>query len=62
MQSPFSPPHENLRRAVQWISDHGPATPDSIEQASVRFDLSPEDEQFLLTHFLERTHDPEPPG
>lgn len=60
MQSSIQPPHENLRRAVQWLSDNGPATPESIEQASVRFDLSPEDEQFLLTHFLEEKHHPEP--
>jgi len=62
MQSSITPPHENLRRAVQWLSDHGPATPESIEQASVRFDLSPEDEQFLLTHFLNATHYPDPRG
>jgi len=53
MQSPITPAHENLRRAVQWLSDHGPATPASINEASVRFDLSPDDEQFLLTHFLD---------
>ena len=53
MHSTIAPAHENLRRAVQWLSDHGPATPASIDEASVRFDLSPEDEQFLITHFLE---------
>lgn len=62
MRSPITPPHENLRRAVQWLSDHGPATPQAIEQASIRFDLSPEDEQFLLTHFRQHKHDPEPRG
>ena len=62
MQSSVTPPHENLRRAVQWLSDHGPATPESIEQASVRFDLSPEDEQFLLTHFRKEKHHPERRG
>jgi hypothetical protein len=56
MRQTITPVHENLRRAVQWLSDHGPATPGSINEASVRFDLSPEDEQFLLTHFLK------PPG
>lgn len=60
MQSSVTPPHDNLRRAVQWLSDHGPATPATIEQASIRFDLSPEDEQFLLTHFLQEKHDPKP--
>lgn len=52
MQSSLTPQHDNLRRAVQWLSDNAPATAQSIEQASVRFDLSPEDERFLLKHFL----------
>lgn len=56
----MTPQHENLRRAVQWLSDHGPATPKTIEQASVRFDLSPEDERFLLQHFLDKTRSREP--
>ncbi len=60
MSSSITPQHDNLRRAVQWLSDHGPATPVSIEQASVRFDLSPEDEEFLLTHFRDCEHDPGP--
>jgi len=55
MRQTITPKHENLRRAVQWLSDHGPATPASINEASVRFDLSPEDEEFLLTHFRETT-------
>ena len=60
MSTTITPQHDNLRRAVQWLSDHGPATAASIEQASIRFDLSPEDEQFLLTHFRQDAHDPEP--
>ena len=45
-------PHgESLRRAVQWISEQGGPTPERIEQASVRFDLSALEEQFLLEHF-----------
>lgn len=60
MPSSITPQHDNLRRAVQWLSDQGTATPESIEQASIRFDLSPEDEQFLLTHFRDSKHDPGP--
>lgn len=51
----MSPEHagEPLRRAVQWLNERGePVTPALIEEASRRFDLSPLDEQFLLTHFL----------
>lgn len=61
MRQTITPKHENLRRAVQWLSDLGPATPASINEASIRFDLSPEDEQFLLTHFCEATGTPDRP-
>jgi hypothetical protein len=46
--SSFLPEHESLRRAVAWLSGHGPWTPERIEEASRRFDLSPTDEEFLL--------------
>lgn len=52
MRRDLFPEHESLRRAVQWLSDHGPATPASVEAAAVRFDLSPQDEAFLLEHFV----------
>ena len=45
-------PHgENLRRAVQWISDHGKHDREAIEKACVEFDLTPQEEEFLLRHF-----------
>ena len=45
-------PHgENLRRAIQWISDLGKHDLKSVEDASVRFDLTPQEEAFLLRHF-----------
>lgn len=45
-------PHgENLRRAIQWISDRGQYDLKSIEAASVQFDLTPQEESFLLRHF-----------
>jgi hypothetical protein len=40
-----------LRRAVAWLAEQGTWTPSLIQQASQRFDLSPEDEEFLLREF-----------
>lgn len=48
------PEKENLRRAVRWISDQGDFSLKVIEEASVRFDLSPSDESFLLNHFTKK--------
>ena len=48
------PEKENLRRAVKWISDQGDFTLKAIEEASVRFDLSPSDESFLINHFTKK--------
>jgi hypothetical protein len=47
---------ENVRKAVQWISDKrqyegGGPLATLIEQASERFNLSPKDEEFLLRFF-----------
>jgi hypothetical protein len=56
----LGPTHENLRRAIRWLSDHSPATAKTIDEASIRFDLSPQDEQFLLAHFVEH-RDETPP-
>ena len=39
---------EALRRALAWLAQQGPWTAERIEQASLHFDLSPADEQFLL--------------
>lgn len=45
-------PHgENLRRAVQWISDRGKHDKEAIEKACVQFDLTPQEEEFLYRHF-----------
>ncbi len=46
------PEGENLRKAVKWISNERKANPDLdpaalAEKASVRFDLSPGDSEFL---------------
>ncbi|MBI4192884.1 MAG: hypothetical protein HY525_20415 [Betaproteobacteria bacterium] len=45
---PIVPKGEALRRAVAWLAHQGPWTPELIERASQRFDLSPTDEEFLL--------------
>jgi hypothetical protein len=45
---PIVPKGEALRRAVAWLAEQGAWTPDLIDQASQRFDLSPMEEEFLL--------------
>ena len=49
--SHFLPHGESLRRAIQWISDHEKYDQQAIEQASVQFDLTPQEEAFLQRHF-----------
>ena len=46
------PEGENLRRAVRWLSENSPTTPDRINEAAIRFDLTPLQEEFLLREFL----------
>jgi len=45
------PDGENLRRALRWISEKGSHAMPVIEEASIRFDLSPADADFLIRHF-----------
>ncbi len=50
------PQGEDLRKAVQWISEErqtGPARKLAklVEEASVKFDLSPADAEFLFKFF-----------
>jgi hypothetical protein len=50
------PPGESLRRAIQWISDRRREPPDLpvyklVDEASLRFDLSPPETQFLLENW-----------
>ena len=60
-------PHgENLRRAVRWLSDEGRHDAAAIEEAAVRFDLSPLEEDFLLREAVaararQKETDPQPP-
>lgn len=45
---PHVPKGEALRHAIAWLAGRGPWTPQLIEEACRRFDLSPADEEFLL--------------
>lgn len=45
---PLLPEGDALRRAVAWLAEQRSWTPELIDQASRRFDLSPTDEEFLL--------------
>jgi len=46
------PDHELLWRAVKWIGEQTMCTEKIIEEASIRFNLSPKDEAFLIRKFL----------
>lgn len=58
------PEHEGLRRAVRAIADeyHGRCTREVLDALSLRYDLSPLDEDFLLRHFLAPTPPERPAG
>ena len=48
----LQPQGEKLRKAVQWVSDEkkknaGISTMSLVDQASVQFDLTPDDSEFL---------------
>jgi hypothetical protein len=50
------PVGESLRRAVEWISSRRQDSPELplykiVDEASVRFDLSPAEAQFLLANW-----------
>lgn len=52
MSDGIIPPGEKLRRAVKWISDERRADPDRklaplVDEAALRFDLSPADQDWL---------------
>jgi hypothetical protein len=52
------PQGEDLRKAVKWISEERQDSPEKklaklVEEASVRFDLSPADSEFLFKFFRE---------
>jgi len=54
------PEGEQLRKAVKWISDKRLDNPETIlfkliEEACLKFDLTPKDAEFLM-HFLTETN------
>jgi hypothetical protein len=51
------PDGEALRRAVRWLCEQRPITPARIDEAALRFDLSPLEVAFLLREFVG-----DPPG
>jgi len=53
------PQGEDLRKAVKWISDERQYNPQArlsklIEEACLKFDLSPMDAEYLLGFFTKR--------
>lgn len=53
MTNVFVPPGETLRRAVRWFAEERAARPTEsiarlVEETSIRFDLSPAQEAWLL--------------
>jgi len=53
------PPGENVRNAVKWISEErrggsGRKLPGLIEEAAVRFNLSPAESEYLFRFFTEQ--------
>ena len=49
----IEPQGENLRKAVKWISEERTCKPSAdlkklVENASIKYNLSPKDEDFLL--------------
>jgi hypothetical protein len=49
--NPLLPAHEDLRRAVAWLGSLENVNSSSIDEAALRYDLSPLDEEFLLRLF-----------
>ena len=47
------PKGEALRQAVRWISEMHSYDVATIEEACRRYDLSPNEEEFLIRHFLQ---------
>ncbi len=54
----IQPEGEDLRKAVEWISEERKYGPEKklikfVEEASLKFDLSPKDGEFLMRFFKE---------
>lgn len=57
MHENILPDGELLRRAVLWVNEQGQCTPKILEEACIRYNLSPNDEEFLLRTFAPSTHE-----
>ncbi len=56
--SSIMPDGESVRRAIKWVSEELEAKPEAsiatlVNEASLRFDLNPPEQNFLLNFFLE---------
>lgn len=60
MSDEILPHGEGLRRALRWLSDQGRHDAAAIEEAAQRFDLTPLEEDFLLTQFTDQPKHPGP--
>lgn len=56
---PLIPRGEALRKAVRYISEQGVYDVKTVEAASIRYNLSPRDEEFLIRHFVRKPTDDE---
>jgi hypothetical protein len=59
MSNSIIPPGEAIRRAVKWISDQRRDQPDIdmvklVDQACLRFDLSPVESETLAQTFIQK--------
>lgn len=57
------PKNEAIRKAVKWISEQRQSHPDMplaqlINQVTLRFDLNPNDSQFLINFYKEHKDAP----
>jgi hypothetical protein len=55
----IQPKGEDLRRAVKWVSEERKYNSEKeveaiVQEACMKFDLSPIDEEFLLRHLLDK--------
>lgn len=57
----LQPRGQDLINAIRWLSDHHRHDLQAIEEAALRFDLSPNDEEFLLQHCRESSSGLLPP-
>ena len=62
----IQPDGQAIRNAVQWISDRRRGNPDAVvatlvDEAAIKFDLSPVDQNFLWNTLTTLKDKPEPP-